>query len=126
MADHRTARDDGGPSLLGRLASLILAPVILVVVAVVNTLFSLYYYARIAYAMCFTDDGQPAIRAPLLGQLAVGACGLAILLTGTLWAGKLKDFSDDRSRDLYAAAKQPAATQVIEPVAETAEVDSTE
>ncbi len=98
----------------------------LVIVAVFNTLISLYYYARVVYAMCFSDDGQPAIRTPLLGQVAVMACGVLIVLTGTLWAGKLKSFSDNRSRDLYAVVNRAPALQVVEPTAETAELQPTE
>ncbi|MBN2562996.1 MAG: NADH-quinone oxidoreductase subunit N [Phycisphaerae bacterium] len=98
----------------------------LVIVAVANTLISLYYYARIAYAMCFTDDGQPAIRTPVLGQIAVTVCAVAIILTGTLWAGTLKEFSDYRSRDLYAVGRQPAPVQLTEPVAEAAELEITD
>lgn len=74
----------------------------LILVAVFNTLISLYYYARIARAMIFADDGQPAIHAPLSGQAAVTICAILILLTGTVSAGWLRDFSDNRSRGLYA------------------------
>jgi NADH-quinone oxidoreductase subunit N len=76
----------------------------LVIVAVINTLVSLYYYARIAYAMFFVDDKQPAFRAPVLGGAVVTFCGLLIILAGTLWAGDLKTFADSRSRNLYAAS----------------------
>lgn len=96
---------------------------ILVFVAVFNTLISLYYYARIARAMIMSDDGQPAIRTPLLGRAAVTVCALVILLTGTLWAGRLKNFSDDRARDLYAvvAPENGAADTQTTAVAENAE-----
>ncbi len=77
----------------------------LILVAVFNTLISLYYYVRVIKAMMLEDDGQPAIRTPLLGQAAVGACAILILLTGTLWAGGLKGFSDRRSQGLYAVVK---------------------
>jgi NADH-quinone oxidoreductase subunit N len=87
----------------------------LVIVAVFNTLISLYYYARIAKAMVFEDDGQPAIRTPILGQAAVSACAILIVLAGTLYAGRLKDFADNRSRDLYA---------VVKPVAQHADAQS--
>lgn len=79
----------------------------LVFVAVFNTLISLYYYARIAYAMYFTDDGQPALRTAPLGQAAVALCAAGILLTGTFAAGRLKSFSDARSRDAYAQQQTP-------------------
>lgn len=96
---------------------------ILVFVAVFNTLISLYYYARIARAMIMSDDGQPVIRTPLLGRAAVTVCALVILLTGTLWAGRLKNFSDDRARDLYAvvAPENGAADTQTTAVAENAE-----
>jgi len=74
----------------------------LVIVAVANTAISLYYYVRIIRAMVMVDDGQPAMRAPLLGQAIVAVCAVAILLTGTLYAGRLKGFADARSLNLYA------------------------
>lgn len=74
----------------------------LVVVAVLNTLISLYYYARIAYAMCFVDDGQPAVKPAVSGQIVVTLCAVGLLLAGTLWANRLKVFSDGRSTNLYA------------------------
>lgn len=80
----------------------------LVIVAVFNTLISLYYYARIAKAMVFEDDGQPPFRTPILGQAVVSACAVLIVLAGTLYAGRLKDFADNRARDLYAVV-QPIA-----------------
>ncbi len=86
----------------------------LIFVAVFNTVISLYYYARIAVAMIFRDDGRQPVRAPVAGQLIVAACGIAILLTGTLWAGKLKAFSDNRSRDLYAVTQKSASAAVAE------------
>jgi NADH-quinone oxidoreductase subunit N len=80
----------------------------LVIVAVFNTLISLYYYARIAYAMFFVDDKQQAVRAPVLGGAVLTFCALMIILTGTLWAGDLKSFADSRSRNLYALLKSKA------------------
>lgn len=74
----------------------------LVFVAVFNTVISLYYYARIVVAMVYREEDRPAIRAPWLGQVVVTACAVGILLTGTFAAGWLKNFSDARSRDLYA------------------------
>jgi len=73
----------------------------LIIVAVFNTLISLYYYARVAYAMYFVDSREPPIATPFSGRLAVTACALGILLTGTLYAGRLKSFADERSRGLY-------------------------
>lgn len=77
----------------------------LVVVAVLNTLLSLYYYVRIIREMTLVDDGQPEVQAPLLGQALVTACALLVLYTGTLGAGSLKNFADRRSVNLYAVVK---------------------
>jgi NADH-quinone oxidoreductase subunit N len=92
----------------------------LVLVAVFNTLISLYYYSRIAYAMYFVHSDEPPLRVPALGQFAVTVFGVGILLTGTLWAGPLKAFSDARSRDLYAGRSQSssivAAKQASDPM----------
>jgi NADH-quinone oxidoreductase subunit N len=81
----------------------------LIFVAVFNTLISLYYYARVAYAMYFNDSNEPAIRAPVLGQTVVTLCALGIVLTGTLCAGWLKSFADARSTALYAGAESTVA-----------------
>lgn len=93
----------------------------LIFVAVFNTVISLYYYARVGVAMVFRDDDQPALRAPLVGQAIVLACAAGILLTGTFWAGRLKEFSDARSRDLYAVTQKSEA----KPVAENESVSGT-
>ncbi len=77
----------------------------LIFVAVFNTVISLYYYARVMYAMCFMDSDEPPVRAPLAGQAGAVLCAIIIALTGTFWAGGLKQFTDDRSRDLYAVVK---------------------
>lgn len=78
----------------------------LVLVAVFNTLLSLYFYARVAYAMFFQNDkAAAAVRSPASGRLALVVCALVVILTGTLWAGDLKAFADARSRDLYAVVK---------------------
>src|SRR5262249_12656206 len=69
------------------------------------TLISLYYYLRIVYAMYFTPNEQPAIRAPKLGQFITAFCCVIILLTGTLAAPMLKSFADDRSRNLFAVSQ---------------------
>lgn len=83
----------------------------LVIVAVFNTLISLYYYARVARAMVFEDDGQPAFRAPMAGQALVTLCAILVLYTGTMGAGWLKSFSDNRSRDLYSVVEPRGATR---------------
>lgn len=78
----------------------------LVVVVVLNTLISLYYYARIVKAMILTDDGLPEISAPMTGQLIVVACTIGIFLTGIFTAQWLRTVADDSSRGLYAVVKE--------------------
>jgi len=73
----------------------------LVVVAVVNTLFSLYYYARLVWVMFFEDDGQPVLRAPAAGQLLLMVCAVVLLLTGTVLAPWLLGQSDAYADKLY-------------------------
>lgn len=73
----------------------------LVVVAVVNTLFSLYYYARLVWVMYFDDDEKPAIRTPLAGQVMMMACAVALLLTGTVFAPWLWDQGEAFATGLY-------------------------
>ena len=78
----------------------------LVIVAVFNTLLSLYFYARVAYAMFFRDDKEAVVvRCPASARLALVVSAAIVILTGTLWAGDLKTFADARSRDLYAVVK---------------------
>ena len=82
----------------------------LVIVAVFNTLISLYYYVRIIRAMVMVDDGQPEVRAPLAGQGIALACAVAVLLMGTFWAGGLKRFTDARSLNLFAMGAAGSAS----------------
>ncbi|MCK6455510.1 MAG: NADH-quinone oxidoreductase subunit N [Phycisphaerae bacterium] len=73
----------------------------LVWVAVVNTLISLYYYARVAYAMYFVDDGQPRLATPFFGQALVTTVAAVLLLVGVPLAGGLKARADQFSRNVY-------------------------
>ena len=87
----------------------------LVLVAVFNTLISLYYYLRIIHAMYFAEDrSTEPISAPLAGQAVVALCALMILLTGTLWAGRLKQFTDRRARQLYAVGRETGVDALSE------------
>ena len=53
---------------------------LLIVVAGLNTLFSLYFYMRIVVRMTLKDDDRPAIDAPLGGVALVNVCAVALLL----------------------------------------------
>jgi NADH-quinone oxidoreductase subunit N len=65
----------------------------LVIVAVVNTLISLYYYMRIVVHMTLRDDGKPPVRSPLSGIALVNLCALALLLL-FVYAQPLKATTD--------------------------------
>jgi len=73
----------------------------LVVIAVMNTLFSLYYYARLVWVMFFEDDHQPIVSAPVGGQALVMACAIVLLLTGTVLAPWLIGQADAYAEHLY-------------------------
>jgi len=73
----------------------------LVAVALLNSLFSLYFYSRIAYAMYFSDDGKPAFSAPAFGRALVVAAAIVILLTGVPIAGGLIRRADQFASHLY-------------------------
>ena len=58
----------------------------LVIVAVLNTVVSLYYYVRIIRQMYLVDDASlPMIAPPASGVLLANLCALFLLLTGTLF-----------------------------------------
>ena len=81
---------------------------ILVVVAVINTAISLYYYVRIIRQMYLTDDAAlPAFRPPGGGVALVSACAIILLLLGTLWFGPLGRRAQALASDIYA--RPPAA-----------------
>jgi NADH-quinone oxidoreductase subunit N len=81
----------------------------LVVVAAINTLFSLYYYARLVWVMFFEDDDGPPIRAPLGGQALIMACAIFLLLTGTVLAPWLLNQANAFAADLYLPTTSVAA-----------------
>ena len=72
----------------------------LVMVTVVNTLISLYYYMRLVVQMTLRDDGQPFVRAPFGGLALVNVCALALLVL-FVFAHPLKSTADRYSRNLF-------------------------
>lgn len=81
----------------------------LVVVVVLNTAISLFYYARIIREMYLrptpAQDGR--LHAPLIGRILVAACGLILLLTGTVFADRVRrsaDFAANSTRTAELAA----------------------
>jgi NADH-quinone oxidoreductase subunit N len=73
----------------------------LLVVAVVNTLISLFFYFRIVKAMYLTDDGQSAFSPPALGAAMVNACGVALVLMGVIFIQQPRDLADRHASNLY-------------------------
>jgi NADH-quinone oxidoreductase subunit N len=81
---------------------------VLVVVAVINTAISLYYYVRIIRQMYLRDDAAlPAFRPPGGGVALVSACAIILLLLGTLWFSPLGRRAQALASDVYA--RPPAA-----------------
>jgi NADH-quinone oxidoreductase subunit N len=74
----------------------------LVIVAVINTAVSLYYYVRIIRQMYLTDDAaQARMRLPVGGLAVVNACAIALLLLGTWWFSGLGDRAEKLGSNLY-------------------------
>jgi len=91
----------------------------LVIVLVLNTLFSLYYYVRIIVQMALMDDGQPVVRGPVGGIALVNVCAIALLAL-FLFSNPLKTAADRFSRTLIdpaAAVQKSAARDVARPQA---------
>lgn len=76
---------------------------ILIIVAVLNTLVSLYYYMRIVVVMCLRDDGREAVATPVGGAVLANVCGIMLLLLFVL-ANPLKQTADRFSRGLFSGA----------------------
>lgn len=89
---------------------------VLVIVAVINTAVSLYYYVRIIKQMFLRDDArQPAIEPPAFGLVLVNACAVILLLMGTVLFNKLGDYSTRYASNLIGS--QPATALTAEPPA---------
>ncbi len=94
---------------------------VLIVTAVLNTLFSLYYYLRIVVRMSLQDDDRPSFAPPIGGLALVNACAVALLALFVL-AGPLKKTTDRFALDAF---DPHAMTQTISASAEgLADADS--
>jgi len=92
----------------------------LVVVAVLNTLISLYYYMRVVVQMGLRDTGKPVFSAPFGGLTLVNVCALMLLVL-FFAAGPLKDTAGRFTTGLY----QVAATHVDDAALASADKEST-
>jgi len=75
----------------------------LVIVAVINTLISLYYYMRVVVQMVLRDDEQGPVHSPIGGIALVNLCAVALLLL-FFFANPLKATADRYSHTLTQAS----------------------
>ncbi|MCB9867243.1 MAG: hypothetical protein H6816_11510, partial [Phycisphaerales bacterium] len=79
----------------------------LVVVAVINTLISLWFYMRVVVQMMLKDDERPAFDTPLAGLTLVNVCGIVLIVILVL-GSPLKKKTDQVARQIF----NPAAVSV--------------
>ena len=80
---------------------------ILIVVAVINTLISLYYYMRIVRQMTLMDEeGRSAFTPPAPGVVIVNTCA-ALLLLLFIFSNPLKTSADRYARHLFVPQTTP-------------------
>ncbi|MDM8006688.1 MAG: NADH-quinone oxidoreductase subunit N [Phycisphaerae bacterium] len=73
----------------------------LVVVAVVNTAISLYYYVRVIRQMYLADDTQqPAFTPPVGGAVLANLCAAGLILLGTVLFAPLGEYARKASSNL--------------------------
>ncbi len=82
----------------------------LVIVAVLNTLLSLFYYLRIVREMFLVDDDRPPLEIPWPGVAMVNVCAVVLVLTGTLFVDPLRRNADSYAMYLYT----PSVVQTAE------------
>ncbi len=91
----------------------------LVIVLVLNTLFSLYYYIRVVVAMFLPGGvrsaGEPLFSAPLGGVVMVNVCAVLLLVLGTIGVRPVKTLADHYASDLFRASV-PAAARAATPL----------
>ncbi len=88
---------------------------ILIIVAVVNTLISLFFYFRIVKAMYLTDDGRPAFLPPVAGMIAVNLCAAALLALGVLFIDGPKNAAHRFARRMFDPSPRRVMTTTAHP-----------
>jgi NADH-quinone oxidoreductase subunit N len=82
----------------------------LVVVAVINTAISLYYYVRVIRHMYLADDKQQTAFAPPLGGAVIAnLCAVALILLGTILFAPLGDYSRKAASNMAASTARAQA-----------------
>jgi len=77
---------------------------VLIIVLVVNTALSLYYYVGLIRQMYLTDDPQQdRFEAPLGGLAMVNACALLLILLGTVLFNPLGERADAYASNLFTS-----------------------
>ncbi len=77
----------------------------LIIMAVVNTLISLFFYFRIIRAMFLSDDQQPEFRPPFFGTAMANLCAVLLVLFGVVMLNGPKDLAYRYASDLYMPAR---------------------
>lgn len=80
---------------------------ILVIIAVVNTLLSLWFYMRVVVQMMLKDEGAPAFESPPAGVALVNVSGVLLLVMLVLGSW-LKTGTDRVANGIYNADTQTA------------------
>ena len=79
---------------------------VLVIVAVVNTAISLYYYVGVVRYMYLTDDPEaPAFKAPFGGLAMVNICALLLVLLGTVLFNPLGGYANQYATSLFSSTR---------------------
>ncbi len=79
----------------------------LVVVAVINTAISLYYYVRVIRNMYLSEEEpEAAFTPPLGGAILANLCAVALILLGTILFASLGDYSQKAASHLAQASVQ--------------------
>jgi NADH-quinone oxidoreductase subunit N len=84
----------------------------LVIVAVLNTLLSLFYYLRIVREMFLNDDDQPAMSVPVGGLAIVNVCAAVLVVTGTFGAPLLQRRSNNYATDLFLESTDAVSAEI--------------
>lgn len=83
--------------------------VLLVMVAVLNTAISLFFYVKVIRQMFLVhDEREVSVNAPASGLLLVNICAVVLLLLGTLFFGPLSTRSRPYATDLYTGGASAA------------------
>ncbi len=86
----------------------------LVVVAVVNTAISLYYYVRVIRQMYLADDTQqPAFTPPVGGVVLANLCAAGLILLGTVLFAPLGEYARKASSNLAQVNAQAQSPTVV-------------